>query len=235
MLVQIGQDMVMAEQQIRAHQNQTQRTVQLKRLLPEYEYAQEKNLYKSLAIATDARKLIESLDINALQELRSLSQVETAVEETFAAVIMIRKFFSLLSAFISDLRGSVEVKSPSADRSWHKGAKRQMANLERFIEQTQLFDQLNLTEEHIQAIEQTIDRVQLNDRALTLTPHHSVVVTLHRWVKRVLQSVTSLHFTCLTLAAVRNIDITRCCSPRSDLCTTNVDRSKKMWSNKTNV
>ena len=97
MLVQIGQDMVMAEQQIRAHQNQTQRTVQLKRLLPEYEYAQEKNLYKSLAIATDARKLIESLDIVALQELRSLSEVETPVEETFAAVISIRMFSSSLS------------------------------------------------------------------------------------------------------------------------------------------
>ena len=65
-----------------------------------------------------------------------------------------------------------------------------MANLERFIEQTQLFDQLNLTEEHILAIEQTIDRVQLNDRSFLLTPHHSVVITLHQWVKRVLQSVT---------------------------------------------
>ena len=65
-----------------------------------------------------------------------------------------------------------------------------MANLERFIEQTQLFDQLNLTEEDIQSIEQTIDRVQLNDRSLTLSPHYSVLVTLHRWVKRVLQSVT---------------------------------------------
>jgi hypothetical protein len=43
MLVHIDQDMLMAEQQIRAHQNQTQRTVQFKRRLPEYEYAQEKN------------------------------------------------------------------------------------------------------------------------------------------------------------------------------------------------
>ncbi|CAF4182451.1 unnamed protein product, partial [Rotaria sordida] len=46
MLVQIGQDMVMAEQQIRAHKCQTRRTVQLKRLLPEYELTQEKKAYR---------------------------------------------------------------------------------------------------------------------------------------------------------------------------------------------
>jgi hypothetical protein len=93
MLVQIGQDMVMAEQQIRAHKSQTRRTVQLKRLLPEYELTQEKNLYKCLAIATDARKLIEALDMKSLQELRLVTKVEQSVEDTLAAVIMICKFY----------------------------------------------------------------------------------------------------------------------------------------------
>lgn len=92
MLTQIGQDMVTAEQQIRAHKSQTRRTVQLKRLLPEYELSQEKNLYKCLAIATDARKLIEGLDMKSLQELRSVTKAEPPIENTLAAVIMIRKF-----------------------------------------------------------------------------------------------------------------------------------------------
>jgi hypothetical protein len=61
----------------------------LKRLLPEYELTQEKNLYKCLAIATDARKLIESLDMKSLQELRSITKAEQPVEDTLAAVIMI--------------------------------------------------------------------------------------------------------------------------------------------------
>lgn len=91
MLVQIGQDMVMAEQQIRAHKSQTRRTVQLKRLLPEYQLTEEKNLYKCLAIATDARKLIETIDMKSLQELRATTKPEQAVEDTLAAVIMIRK------------------------------------------------------------------------------------------------------------------------------------------------
>lgn len=93
MLIQIGQDMVMAEQQIRVHKSQSRRIVQLKRLLPEYELAEEKNLYKCLSIATDARKLIQSLDFKALQELRSLTKVEQPIEDTLAAVIMIRSFF----------------------------------------------------------------------------------------------------------------------------------------------
>jgi hypothetical protein len=92
MLVQIGQDMVMAEQQIRAHKSQTRRTVQLKRLLPEYELTQEKNLYKCLAIATDARKLIETLDMKSLQELRSITKPEQSLEDTLASVIMICEF-----------------------------------------------------------------------------------------------------------------------------------------------
>lgn len=92
MLIQIGQDMVMAEQQIRAHKSQTRRTVQLKRLLPEYQLMEEKNLYKCLAIATDARKLIETIDMKSLQELRAITKPEQGVEDTLAAVIMICKF-----------------------------------------------------------------------------------------------------------------------------------------------
>jgi hypothetical protein len=91
MLVQIGQDMVMAEQQIRAHKTQTRRTVQLKRLLPEYELSEEKSLYKCLSIATDARKLIDSLDMKSLQELRAMTKVDAPTEDTVAAVIMIRQ------------------------------------------------------------------------------------------------------------------------------------------------
>ncbi|CAF4106350.1 unnamed protein product, partial [Adineta steineri] len=173
MLVQIGQDMVTAEQQIRAHKSQTRRTVQLKRLLPEYELTQEKNLYKCLAIATDARKLIEQLDMKSLQELRSVTKAEKSVEDTLAAIIMI-------------------LKSPTADITWQKGAKRQLANLDRFIEETQLFDKINLTEEHIKLISGIIDDVQLENSSLNQTSYYNAILTLYKWVKRVLQYHTVL-------------------------------------------
>ncbi|UJR11505.1 hypothetical protein I4U23_015686 [Adineta vaga] len=173
MLTQIGQDMVTAEQQIRAHKSQTRRTVQLKRLLPEYELSQEKNLYKCLAIATDARKLIEGLDMKSLQELRSITKAEPPVENTLAAIIMI-------------------LKSPSADLTWQKGAKRQLANLDRFIEETQTFDKINLTEDQINLINSVIDRVQPEDSTLTHTSYYNAILILYKWVKRVLQYHTVL-------------------------------------------
>ncbi|CAF1148393.1 unnamed protein product [Adineta ricciae] len=173
MLTQIGQDMVTAEQQIRAHKSQTRRTVQLKRLLPEYELSQEKNLYKCLAIATDARKLIEGLDMKSLQELRSVTKAESPIENTLAAIIMI-------------------LKSPTADLTWQKGAKRQLANLDRFLEETQTFEKINLTEDQINLINSVIDRVDLGDKSVTQASYSNAVVILYKWVKRVLQYHTVL-------------------------------------------
>ena len=79
------------------------------------------------------------------------------------------------------------MKSPTADVTWQKGAKRQMANLDRFIEETQLFDKVNLSEEQINLINSVIDRVNLEDKPANPTSYHSAVYTMYKWVKRVLQ------------------------------------------------
>jgi dynein heavy chain len=81
------------------------------------------------------------------------------------------------------------VKSPTADVTWQKGAKRQMANLDRFIEETQLFDKVNLTEEEINLINGVIDRVNIDDKATNQASYHNAIVALYKWVKRVLQLV----------------------------------------------
>ncbi|CAF1029825.1 unnamed protein product [Adineta steineri] len=153
--------MITAEQQIRAYKSQTQLIVQLKRLLSEYELTEEKNLYKCLTIITDARKLIEQLDMKTLQELRLVTKAEKSVEDTLAAIIMI-------------------LKSSTADITWQKGAIRQLANLYRFIKETQLFDKINLTQEHINLISAIINNFQLKN------------TSLYKWVKRVLQYHTVL-------------------------------------------
>ena len=62
-----------------------------------------------------------------------------------------------------------------------------MANLDRFIEETQYFDKVNLTEEQINLINGVIDRVHLEDKPLNQTSYHTAVFTLYKWVKRVLQ------------------------------------------------
>jgi hypothetical protein len=62
-----------------------------------------------------------------------------------------------------------------------------MANLDRFIEETHLFDKVNLTEEQINLINGIIDRVHLEDKPLNQSSYHDAVFTLYKWVKRVLQ------------------------------------------------
>ncbi|CAF3862647.1 unnamed protein product [Adineta steineri] len=173
MLVQIGQDMVTTEQQIRAHSSQTRRTVELQRLVPEYELTQEKNLCKRLSITTDARKLIKTVDMKSVQELRFVTKAEKPVEDTLAAITMI-------------------LKSPTADITWQEGAKRQLANLDRFIEETQLFDKTSLTEEHINLISAIIDNVQVENASLNLTSYYNAILTFYKWVKRISQYHTLL-------------------------------------------
>ncbi|CAF1401641.1 unnamed protein product [Adineta steineri] len=65
-----------------------------------------------------------------------------------------------------------------SDITWQKGAKRQLANLDRFNEETQLFDKINLTEEHINLISGIIDNVQLENSSLNQTSYYNVVLTL---------------------------------------------------------
>ena len=60
----------------------------------------------------DTKRIVSSIDQESLQELRGMQKPIIEIEDLMAAVIMI-------------------LKSPTADLTWLKGAKRQMANLER--------------------------------------------------------------------------------------------------------
>ena len=81
-------------------------------MIPDYEHAHSLASEERDNIMESLRQLVGQLDQDALLELRSLQRPSLEVEELLAAVIMV-------------------VKSPSADLSWTKGAKRLMANLDR--------------------------------------------------------------------------------------------------------
>ena len=110
MLQQIGQDMTMTEQQLKIHNMQTKKTVQLKRvlqnfiykqyfsksviimfcqILPEYQHAHERNVYKTVAIVANTKKLIQNINMNSLQELRIIQKPDSKVEDILASVIII--------------------------------------------------------------------------------------------------------------------------------------------------
>jgi dynein heavy chain len=90
MLQQIGQDMSMTEQQLRVHNVQTKKAVQLKRILPEYQLAHERNVYKTVAVMSHTKQLIKNINMTSLQELRGVQKPDAHMEDILAAVIMIR-------------------------------------------------------------------------------------------------------------------------------------------------
>ncbi|CAF0814108.1 unnamed protein product [Brachionus calyciflorus] len=171
MLQQIGQDMTMTEQQLKVHNMQTKKTVQLKRILPEYQSAHERNVYKTVAIVANTKKLIQNINMNSLQELRSIQKPDSKMEDILAAVIMI-------------------LKSPTADVTWQKGAKRQMANLDRFLEELQSFDEREITENTIKLLEdliKKIDAYESKDDSNRGGQHVEALNTLNEWIKGVLR------------------------------------------------
>ena len=172
MLQQIGQDMTMTEQQLKVHNMQTKKTVQLKRILPEFQSAHERNVYKTVAIVSNTKKLIQNINMNSLQELRSVQKPDSKVEDILAAIIMI-------------------LKSPTADVTWQKGAKRQMANLDRFLEELQTFDEREITENTIKLLEDLVKRIDAYDAKEDTTNNNSAYIealnSLEQWIKGVLK------------------------------------------------
>lgn len=86
------------------------------------------------------------------------------------------------------------MKSPTADLTWQKGAKRQMANLDRFLEELQSFDEFDLSEETIKILEDKIKRVDLDDAKDDAQSTNSMQLnytealsTLNDWIKGVIK------------------------------------------------
>jgi len=169
MLQQIGQDMTMTEQQLKVHNLQTKKTVQLKRILPEYQSAHERNVYKTVAIVANTKKLIQNINMASLQELRSIGKPSTHVEDILAAVIII-------------------LKSPTADVTWQKGAKRQMANLDRFLDELLTFDEHEIAENTIKLLGDLETKISstMGDEDVSAV-YRPALDTLHQWTKGVLK------------------------------------------------
>ncbi len=94
--------------------------------MPEYQTAHERNVYKTIAIVSNTKKLIQNINMQSLHDLRSLQKPETKVEEVLAAVIIIRKkilifkqqvFYGNIETIknLSKLLGLLEVLSKNRD------------------------------------------------------------------------------------------------------------------------
>ena len=82
-------------------------------MIPDYEHAYSVALQDKENLIASLHSTVASMDHENLSELRALQRAPEEVEELLVAVIII-------------------MKGPSADFSWTKGAKRLMANLDRY-------------------------------------------------------------------------------------------------------
>nr|CAB3238693.1 dynein heavy chain 8, axonemal-like [Phallusia mammillata] len=174
LLAQIGQDMVITEQQVSAVKRQIKRIRHLKKTLPEYQLAHEKAIYKTTAIVADTKKVVQEIDVQALQELRSLQKPDAEVEDMMAAIIMI-------------------LKSPNSDVSWSKGAKRQMANLDRFLDELMSFDEMTLPLATLENLESFLEKETFAPEVLTQKAGGNPAAgSLVKWVQGVFRYHTTL-------------------------------------------
>nr|XP_006816782.1 PREDICTED: dynein heavy chain 17, axonemal-like [Saccoglossus kowalevskii] len=181
LLSQIGQDTAIAEQQVKIVKNQEEKIKSLKKALPQYEEAHQRAIYKASRIIKDTKNIVETIDMNGLSDLRSMQKPDVDIEDLMAAIIMI-------------------LKSPAADLTWSKGAKRQMANLDRFVEELMGFDEsllpeptLNLVEPYLKKTSFAADNMKRktgNDAAASLCSWVRGVVRYHRLM---LSKVKPLH------------------------------------------
>ena len=88
------------------------------------------------------------------------------------------------------------VKSPTADVTWHKGAKRQMANLDRFLDELQTFDEHEITENTIKLLGDLENKINAGEATQSPTAditssesgalpdlYKPALDTLHQWTK----------------------------------------------------
>lgn len=83
---------------------------------PDFEHAYDLAVQEKESQVVKSRELVMEMDQSSLSELRCLQRPPADIEELLVAVITI-------------------VKGISADFSWTKGAKRLMANLDRFVKE----------------------------------------------------------------------------------------------------
>ena len=74
--------------------------------MPEYQAAHERNLFKTVAIVSNTKKLIKNINMVSLQELRGVQKPDAKMEDILAAVIMICKCLKLTNALKIEIKVS---------------------------------------------------------------------------------------------------------------------------------
>nr|WAQ15579.1 axonemal dynein heavy chain E [Halisarca dujardinii] len=122
LLGQTGQDTAIAGEHEKFLLQLKDRISHLQKMIPEYQHAYQVSVDRSVQLVADTKDLVAGMDKASLTELRAQHSPPREVELLLSAVIIV-------------------VKSANADLTWTKGAKRLMANIDRFLEMLSNFDE----------------------------------------------------------------------------------------------
>ncbi|KAM8977325.1 uncharacterized protein RCH25_043181 [Pelodytes ibericus] len=164
-LQQIAQDKAVVEQKFQIVHQQLQKIKRFRTLLPEYQLAHEKAQYKCSAILESIKELVCGMDVRALGELRAMQKPDVDMEELMASIIII-------------------LKSPNTDLTWAKGAKRQMANIDRFLNELITFSNTNLPQSTLELLESNLKKAQFTPENMEKKCGGNVAASsLLRWLQ----------------------------------------------------
>jgi dynein heavy chain len=71
--------------------------------------------------------------------------------------------------------------------TWQKGAKRQMANLDRFLEELENFDRIEISQETIKTLEEMSKKIEFDDQKHDGQTWTEALDTLYNWIKGVIK------------------------------------------------
>ncbi|XP_069829066.1 uncharacterized protein [Dendropsophus ebraccatus] len=168
-LHQIAQDKAVVEQKIHVVHRQLEKIKKFRSLLPEYQIALEKSEFKCSAIIENIKELVQTMDITALGELRAMQKPDVDIEELMASIIII-------------------LKSPNADLTWAKGAKRQMANIDRFLNELSTFHNSQLSQSTLELLETNTKKTQFTPENMERkSAGNAAAGSLMRWLQGAVQ------------------------------------------------
>ncbi|XP_075240849.1 dynein beta chain, ciliary-like isoform X3 [Convolutriloba macropyga] len=166
---QIGQDKAIARQQLMVLYKQHDKLINLRKALPEFRLAYERACYKTDKLHSETVKLVNGLDNGELGELRAMPKPDQEIQDLLAIIIKI-------------------LKAPNSDSTWSKGAKRQMANLERFKEELLRFEQEPMKRATMETVEPLINKPNFTPDQMTLRANDNKSAgDLTQWVLNVVQ------------------------------------------------
>lgn len=167
-LAQLGQNTAIKEEHMKIIDKQKDKISQLEKSNPEVKSAYEKAVDNAFGLAGDVHKLVREIAESDLSTLRQLQRPDSEVADVMAAVILV-------------------LKSHRYDLSWSKGAKRIMANLDRFVELLDDFDKEELSHDQLAAVEQYLKKPFFSVELLEQKSSIKAVPLLCLWVHYVVR------------------------------------------------